>query len=180
VLDTMTEGIWLIDAEARTTFANKRLADLLGYTEAEMIGKPVFAFVGPERRPITEKNLTLRQLGLEDRQEVQLVRKDGSRVWALGSANPVFDANGAYVGALAVVVDLTAQKQREQGLRARVANLEARAAADRAPAYREPFRTAVVLAACGGFVATVAMATVAAVAGALFGAPPTVPGDLGV
>jgi PAS domain S-box-containing protein len=179
VLGAVTEGVWLIDADARTVFANKGLADLLGYTEAEMIDKSVFAFVGPERRPITEKNLTLRQLGLADREELQLCRKDGSRVWVLGSSSPVFDAKGRYAGALAVIVDLTVQKQREQALRARVADLEAELTANRTPPYREPFRTAIVLAACGGFVATVALTSVAAIASALFGVPASGTADLG-
>ena len=39
VLETTAEGIWLIDTEARTTFVNRRLADLLGYSEEEMLGK---------------------------------------------------------------------------------------------------------------------------------------------
>src|SRR4051812_39481295 len=36
VLENAAEGIWLIDADARTTFVNSRIADLLGYTEEEM------------------------------------------------------------------------------------------------------------------------------------------------
>ena len=89
VLETTVEGIWLLDAEARTTFVNCRITDLLGYTEDEMIGRPVFDFLDRERWPTAERNLKLRAEGVEDRQEVQVIRKDGTRVLMLGSANPV-------------------------------------------------------------------------------------------
>jgi PAS domain S-box-containing protein len=179
VLETTTEGIWLIDGDARTTFVNPRLAWLLGYTAEEMIGEPIFTFIDRERWPVAERNLQQRELGIEDRQEVQLLRKDGTRVWVLGSANPIFDRNGEYAGALAIIGDLTLQKDRELQLRAELEELRnrpiaqprppARAAATAAP-YREPFRTAIVVAAYGALLGTIAIVTTGAVVGALFGA----------
>jgi len=179
VLETTAEGIWLIDGDARTTFVNRRLARLLGYTEEEMIGEPIFSFIDRERWPVAERNLQQRELGIEDRQEVQLVRKDGSRVWVLGSANPIFDRNGEYAGALAIIGDLTLQKDRELQLRAELEELRNRPSAQPSPAapaapptapYREPFRTAIVLATYGALLGTIALVTTGAVVGALFGA----------
>jgi PAS domain S-box-containing protein len=184
VLETTAEGIWLIDGDARTTFVNRRLAQLLGYTEEEMLGEPIFSFIDRERWPVAERNLRQRELGIEDRQEVQLVRKDGTRVWVLGSANPVFDRNGEYAGALALIGELTAQKDREHELRAELDGLRQRLLArSRAPSasaagpspYREPFRTAIVVAAYGTVLATVAILTTGAVIGALLGTKPKPP-----
>ena len=179
VLETTTEGIWLIDGDARTTFVNPRLAWLLGYTADEMIGEPIFTFIDRERWPVAERNLQQRELGIEDRQEVQLLRKDGTRVWVLGSTNPIFDRNGEYAGALAIIGDLTLQKDRELQLRAELEELRnrpiaqprppTRAAATAAP-YREPFRTVIVVAAYGALLGTIAIVTTGAVVGALFGA----------
>ena len=179
VLETTAEGIWLIDGEARTTFVNPRLARLLGYTTEEMLGEPIFTFIDRERWPVAERNLKQRELGIEDRQEVQLVRKDGTRVWVLGSANPIFDRNGEYAGALALIGDLTPQKDREHQLQAQLDDLRNRPAAQpRRPVlaapptapYREPFRTAIVVATYGALLATIAIATTGAVVGTLFGA----------
>jgi PAS domain S-box-containing protein len=178
VLETTTEGIWLIDSDARTTFVNPRLARLLGYTAEEMIGESIFTFIDRERWPVAERNLKQRELGIEDRQEVQLVRKDGTRVWVLGSANPVFDRNGEYAGALAIIGDLTLQKDREHQLQSQLDDLRNRPAAQplrpalatETPApYREPFRTAIVVATYGALLATIAIVTTGAVVGALFG-----------
>jgi PAS domain S-box-containing protein len=170
VLETAAEGIWLIDADARTTFVNRRAAQLLGYTEDEMIGKHVFAFIDKDRWPAAGLNLKRREFGIEERLEVQLLRKDGTRVWTIGSATPIFDRDGTYQGTLAMFGDLTAQKQREQALRALVDSLRSRGRVDQErDRYREPFRSAVVLATCGSFVATVAILTVGAVLGSMFG-----------
>lgn len=179
VLETTVEGIWLIDADARTTFVNRRLAELLGYAEHEMLGRPVFDFLDRQRWPIAERNLAQRALGVEDRQEVQLIGKDGRTVWVLSSVNPVFDDEGNYAGALALLGDLSSQKDREQALRAQNRDLQARLAAassgrGRSPAvepapYREPFRTAVVLGVLGALTATIGIVTVGAVASSLFG-----------
>ncbi|HLK94100.1 MAG TPA: PAS domain S-box protein [Polyangia bacterium] len=181
VLETTVEGIWLIDADARTTFVNPRLEALLGYGEDEMLGRPVFDFLDRERWPIAERNLQQRARGIEDRQELQLVRKDGTRVWVLGSANPMFDRDGNYAGALALVANLSPQKERERLLRSEIEALRSRLGAlggggaggrggDRAaerPAYSEPFATLVVLGVMATLTATIGLATVGALAGHL-------------
>lgn len=178
VLETAVEGIWLIDADARTTFVNPRLAALLGYADGEMVGRPVFEFLDRERWPIAERNLQQRAMGVEDRQELQLVRKDGTRIWVLGSANPVFDRDGNYAGALALVADLSPQKERERLLRSEIAGLRSRlealgggpggrgsGAAPERPAYSEPFATIVVLGVMATLTATIGLAALGALAG---------------
>src|SRR5262245_47661600 len=114
VLDTSSEGVWLIDPQARLTFVNRRLADMLGYTPEEMLGRRTFDFMGPSQWPIAERHLQERARGVTARNEIQLLRKDGTPIWVLRSANPVYDRDGNYAGALAVLLDLTPQKARER------------------------------------------------------------------
>ncbi|HXJ22859.1 MAG TPA: PAS domain S-box protein [Polyangia bacterium] len=159
VLETTAESIWLIDARARTTFVNRRMASLLGYTEEEMIGRPIFEFLDRSRWQAAEENLRKRQQGIEDRREVELIRKDGTRIWVIGSANPVFDRNGQYAGALALLGDLSPQKERERLLQRQVDHLRARVA-------EQPLRTAVVMGVLATFLAMVAVTTAGAVVGA--------------
>jgi PAS domain S-box-containing protein len=199
VLETTNEGIWLIDAQARTTFVNRAAAELLGYSEEEMIGRHIFDFMDEDRRPIAQENLMRRQRGVEERQAVELRRKDGARIWVIGSTNPVYDRHGRYAGALALLGDLTHQKRTEAELRARIAELSAKAGetmleaqtsqsqpqpqappADapppRASLMREGLRALSLLAAGGAFVSAVGLLTVAGVVGALLGADaPIVP-----
>lgn len=54
---------------------------------------------------------------------MELIRKDGTRIWIIGSANPVFDRNGEYAGALALLGDLSPQKERERLLQKQMDDL---------------------------------------------------------
>jgi hypothetical protein len=140
----------------------------------------VFEFMDEQRRPVAQENLMQRQRGVEDRQELQLRRKDGTSVWVIGSANPVYDREGRYAGALALLGDLTRQKQTEEQLRAEVEALRARPQEPSPPPARRPslvregLRTISLLAAGGTFVSAVGLLTVAGIVGALLGAD-TVP-----
>lgn len=190
VLETTAESIWLIDAQARTTFVNRRMARLLGYTEEEMIGRPIFDFLPQSRWETAKHNLQHRKHGREGREELELIRKDGTRVWVIGSANPIFDRDGQYAGALALLGDLTPQKERERLLKKQIIDLRARLAgrvgagnavrADRSAeeaGMREPFRTALVMAAYGTLLAVVAIGTAGGVISALAHRSETSPED---
>jgi PAS domain S-box-containing protein len=189
VLETTSEGIWLIDAQARTTFVNRHAAHLLGYPEEEMLGKHIFDFMSEARKAIAQQNLMRRQRGAEDRQEVELRRKDGRPIWVMASTNPVYDRNGRYAGALALIGDLSVQKEREERLRSQVDELTARLASktqhwarsqgpaaspppspatsngaskvrgESVPLVREVIRSASVVATCGAFLGIVGLLT---------------------
>ena len=48
IVETANDGIWEIGRDTRTMFVNRRMADMLGYTVEEMMGRPVFDFLLPE------------------------------------------------------------------------------------------------------------------------------------
>lgn len=50
LLETIQEGIWVIDADSNTTFVNPKMAEILGYDVEEMIGKNLFTFMDPGDR----------------------------------------------------------------------------------------------------------------------------------
>ncbi len=45
IVTTADEGIWTADANRVGTFANERIASMLGYNVEEMIGRPLEGFV---------------------------------------------------------------------------------------------------------------------------------------
>jgi PAS domain-containing protein len=45
ILETASEGIWMFDVDSKTTFANSRIAEMLGYTVEEMLGRSLFDFM---------------------------------------------------------------------------------------------------------------------------------------
>jgi PAS domain S-box-containing protein len=118
IVETATEGIWGVDAEHRTIFANERLAQMLGYTVAEMMGRPVADFTDEEGRIIAEQSRLRRRAGIREQLDFKLQRRDRSTFWVLMSTGPVLDEQGRYAGALAMVTDLTARRDAEAALRA--------------------------------------------------------------
>src|SRR4051812_43130044 len=111
-------GVWALDRDDCTTFVNERMADLVGATPDEMLGAPVYDFLDPDAAEHTRVALERRRTGISELREVPLVRRDGSLLYALVESIPLHDSNGDYVGAVAVVGDITSRKQieREVGL----------------------------------------------------------------
>ena len=117
IVETSQEGIWLIDAAGKTTFVNAKLAELLGYTADEMIGMPLFAFMDAEGQTLATATLERRRQGFADQLDFKLLRKDGTPIWTLVNASPLQDDAGGYIGALAMLTDITARRQAEEQLR---------------------------------------------------------------
>jgi PAS domain S-box-containing protein len=115
IVEGAEEGIWTIDADARTSFVNAKMAQLLGYSPDEMLGRLLHDFTDPEWRP--DQYLSRRQEGIAEEHEFKFVRKDGSALWASVAATPLHDAEGRYTGAFALVRDVTARRQAEDALR---------------------------------------------------------------
>ncbi|MBV7535149.1 EAL domain-containing protein [Duganella sp. sic0402] len=114
IVHNAAEGVWEIDATARTSFVNPRMAQMLGYAIEEMLGQPLVAFMDEEGRAILERNIARHQQGQAERHEFKFLRKDGSGLWATLAINPLFDASGAYRGALALVSDITTSRATEK------------------------------------------------------------------
>jgi diguanylate cyclase (GGDEF)-like protein/PAS domain S-box-containing protein len=114
IVDTAFEGIWMMDAQAITTFVNPQMAKMLGYTVGEMLGKPVLDFLDAEARARFAANQPARMEGKNMQREVRYTHKDGSKVWTLLGISPNFDITGAYSGALAMVTDITERRRAEE------------------------------------------------------------------
>jgi diguanylate cyclase (GGDEF)-like protein/PAS domain S-box-containing protein len=107
-------GVWALDADDRTTFVNERMAEMVGAAPAEMLGAPVYDFLGDEAAESTRRALERRRTGISELREMPLQRSDGTTIHALVESMPLHDADGDYAGAVAMVGDITARKQIER------------------------------------------------------------------
>jgi PAS domain S-box-containing protein/putative nucleotidyltransferase with HDIG domain len=118
LVETIHEGIWVIDKHANTTFVNPRMAEMLGYREDEMIGKPLLSFMDEPGVALAKQNLDRRQRGVKERHDFEFLRKDGTRVYASMETSPILDSDGKYAGAIAGVQDVTVRRTAEETLKA--------------------------------------------------------------
>ena len=116
IVETATEGIWIGDTEARTTFVNKRMADMLGYAPEELTGRMAYDFMDEDARVLAESALERRLQGQRGSYEQKYVRKDGTILWALTSGAPLRDKDGHVVASLAILTDITERKAAEEAL----------------------------------------------------------------
>jgi PAS domain S-box-containing protein len=117
IVETTNEGVWVIDSGFRTTFVNRRMAEMLGTTPEEMLKRTPFDFVFPE--DVVSKRADLERLwqGLREVFYARYRKKDGSELWALVSSTPVSSATGAFAGALTMQSDVTLLRKAEETLR---------------------------------------------------------------
>jgi PAS domain S-box-containing protein len=116
LLGTANEGVWTIDAQGRTDYVNRRMADLLGYEPEDMVGRPLFDFMDAAARRDAELYEARRRSGIREVHEFRFQRSDGEDLWALLATTPIPAADGGYSGALAMVTDITDRKRAETAL----------------------------------------------------------------
>jgi two-component system, cell cycle sensor histidine kinase and response regulator CckA len=114
LIDTAYEGIWIADARAHITYANQRLAEMLGYTVEEMIGRSAFEVLDESTREEMKVKWQRRLQGIKEQYDLRLRRKDGSDIWVILSATPIRDEQGEVTGALAMLTDITERKRAEE------------------------------------------------------------------
>ena len=132
IIDFLPDATFAIDREGRVIAWNRSVEELTGVRADEIIGKGRYAYAEPfygERRPILI-DLVLDPAAVLDEGYEQVVRRDGVLVadTALprprgrpmilrGMASPLYDREGAVVGAIESVRDISDLKRVEADLR---------------------------------------------------------------
>jgi PAS domain S-box-containing protein len=124
IIETAGEGIWTIDTANRTTLVNQHLADMLGYTVKEMIGKSVYDFMDDDGKAIAAKSIENRRQGINEQLDFKYIHKDGSTVWAIIETSTLLDRNQQYTGALAMLTNITERRHAQDEIRQRLGELE--------------------------------------------------------
>ena len=107
IVETASEGIWIFDTDNKITFANNRIAEMLGYKVEEMYGRSLFQFMDSESSDIAQNYIERRRQGIKERHDFKFTRKDGSDLWVIVSATPMFNSEGEYTGVLRMITDIS-------------------------------------------------------------------------
>ncbi|MGQ9591382.1 MAG: sigma 54-interacting transcriptional regulator [Planctomycetota bacterium] len=117
LVELAQEGIWAFDRDWKTTFANPRMAEMLGRSAEELLGTSIFEHIEPSQVSRAREELPCGRLAETDRHEYEFVRKDGGRIYASAKIAPIRGPGGSCSGALACVADLTKRRAAEEALR---------------------------------------------------------------
>jgi PAS domain S-box-containing protein len=78
IVETTNEGVWMIGAQNKTTFMNRRMAQMLG-CEADMgLGRSPDEFLDEAGRAHLAEHI---KRGVDTQVEVRYIRADGTSVW---------------------------------------------------------------------------------------------------
>jgi len=114
IVTTAQEGIWAIDDQCRTIFANPRLAELLKTTPDAMVGLPVSAFCFPDDVADAQERIAASIAGHTEEFEFRFRRRDGSALDVLAATAPLRKPDGSVIGALGGFLDLSERKRAEE------------------------------------------------------------------
>ncbi len=116
LIDTAREGVWVLDADACTTFINRQMADMLGYTAEEMLGQSMYDFLDDAHKAVLKEKLVRRQAGHGEQYDQLFRHKDGSEICGIVNASPLFSAQGEVVGSFGMITDVTERMSLQKRL----------------------------------------------------------------
>jgi PAS domain S-box-containing protein len=111
------DGIWIIDAQASTLYANSAMAEILGADLSELIGKPSFDYLFPEDVEAAQRLFESKQRGESSPFHFRLRRKDGSPIWVNVQGTPMHNQAGEFIGIVGtfhVAAEQTEQQKDQQ------------------------------------------------------------------
>ena len=120
VIYGLGEAVYVTDCDLKVTQFNPAAEKLLGYSAAEIVGKPCYEFtkyVGMEaacHTPDCSSNRVVEGKATIAVREVILANKDGEEIPVEISTSPYLDGEGNVIGAVKLVKDLRRIKEKEE------------------------------------------------------------------
>lgn len=118
IVETAQEGIWMLDRVGKTTYMNRRMAEMLAIrSEADMMISLLEIIVDPkiadalaiQIRGDTVTNTTYRT-------QCRLRKVDGAALWGLLAFNSIPDEHDGCLGHLAMIFDITEHRRLQEQL----------------------------------------------------------------
>jgi PAS domain S-box-containing protein len=129
VMDNLAEGVFALDADGRVGYLNHAAAQMLGWSEQELLGKPMHETIHFQRAdgtPVPADECALLRVRASDRAirivDEAFTRKDGTILPVAYSAAPL--RGGSTINGLVVAFrDITEEKSEQAGIQRELAAL---------------------------------------------------------
>lgn len=116
ILQTTQEGVWVVGLDGVTSFANSKMAQMLGTTYEEMLGRPVWEVFDSAVIAVVRHHLPYTEDDEADRYELEVADAEGRRRWLLVTESPLDGSDGSHTANLAMYTDITDRKRLEHQL----------------------------------------------------------------
>jgi PAS domain S-box-containing protein len=125
IVETSEQGICLLSRESKIVFVNDAFCRLVGYESSALIGSTVTHIIAPESLADFQSRRSKRIEGqLREKYELVFIHGiTGKKVFVVNSVSPILDDNNQMVLGVGVLADVTAMKEVQFELAARVQEL---------------------------------------------------------
>ncbi|MBU1046720.1 PAS domain-containing sensor histidine kinase [Patescibacteria group bacterium] len=118
IIKNVGEGVFVVDKKGKILLFNDYITRVTGYSKKEVLGKnykKIFKFIfhngNCKPKCFIEKSLEKEKFERIEEKNIELVKKDKTKIFIKGNANPLRGKKGEIIGAVVVIRDIT--KDRE-------------------------------------------------------------------
>ena len=122
VMNTMGQGLVILDTDHRLTYTNPAYARMLGYSQDALIGKTPRMFTHPDDLAIVDQVRRERERGATTTCELRHFRADGTPIYVEVTSAPYLH-DGVLAGDISVITDIS-ERKRAQALLAHHADYD--------------------------------------------------------
>jgi PAS domain S-box-containing protein len=116
LIDTMLDGLVMLDKTRNFRYLNQRFCDMLGYKKEEVESQPADIFLDDRNKRRLVGQFALQAQGENAPYELEWKSKSGQRIQTIMSAWPVFNELNEFTGSFTIITDITWRKKAEQDL----------------------------------------------------------------
>lgn len=118
------DGFWRLDQQFRFVYVSPAAENIFGCSCEEVVGRSLFEFLTPESVEAVKRGYAKRQPLQEQKigwdssvYTVEVVHKEGHRLWVEVAVNPIFDNEKRLIGYNGVTRDINERRLREEAIR---------------------------------------------------------------
>ena len=124
LIESANDIIYTLDTQGHFTFANRRAAEVTGFTADEWLGKHFLGLVAPEDRPAVADRVRALPIDQPQSLHFRIVSVSQGLVEVSVNSTPIFE-HGSLVGTLCIARDMTQTNRLEQTIRGERDRLDA-------------------------------------------------------
>lgn len=124
LVETMNEGLVILDNEGRLTYVNRHLEEISGFSTEELVGRKIQEFLSPEASRYVYQRITGQDKNPRRSFEMTWKRKSGEQKYSIISPQVLPGSKDGASGSFAIITDITAKKKAENAVRRREKELQ--------------------------------------------------------